>query len=324
MQAVRGSNHSTLIDVAAGGIAPIFVAAALVAIRGEVRSTDVAFVLAVVVVATGALGGRGAGVVSGMTAAASFDFFHTRPYLSLLIHDADDVRVTIFLLLLGILSGQLVWRARVAARRPVGGEGGADQTRLRVGTVARATDSSDVIAVARAELIDVFQLVDCQFEAAPFAERRVLANLERNGVVAHRRYRLQPGGELEVELPAEGIALPVLSRRQILGRFVLDFGPSAGATLEQRIVAIAVADQVGASLAASHQDAGSLHLSMAAPNSAANTEATRPRTTAQVTRLPTASETAPPSSATPASPGPAAPRRSASEARAPMAAGVVR
>jgi hypothetical protein len=47
----------------------------------------------------------------------------------------------------------------------------------------------------------------------------------------------------------EGIALPVLSRGQVVGRFVLDFGPGASATLEQRVVAIALADQVGASLA---------------------------------------------------------------------------
>ncbi len=68
--------------------------------------------------------------------------------------------------------------------------------------------------------------------------------------MAHRRYRLQPGGDLEVELAAEGIALPVMSRGHVVGRFILDFGPGAGATLEQRIVAIALADQVAASLAA--------------------------------------------------------------------------
>jgi hypothetical protein len=107
-----------------------------------------------------------------------------------------------------------------------------------------------VIATARTQLIDLFQLVGCQFEPAPFHDRIDLPHLERTGVVAHRHYRLQPGGELEVELPAEGIALHVMSRGQIVGRFILDFGPSAGATLEQRIVAIALADQVGASLAA--------------------------------------------------------------------------
>src|SRR5205823_13212068 len=88
-----------------------------------------------------------------------------------------------------------------------------------------------------------------RFEAPPFHDRLDLPCLERNGVVDRQRYRMQPGRDLELELPVEGIALPVLSRGQVVGRFVLDFGPDAGATLEQRVVAIAIADQVGASLA---------------------------------------------------------------------------
>jgi K+-sensing histidine kinase KdpD len=249
MERARISNLRNGIDIAIGGLAPILVAAALVSIRGEVRNTNVALVLALVVVAAGALGGRSAGMVSGVTAAASFDFFHTRPYLSLLVHQVDDVEMTILLLVLGLVSGHMAWKARVAARQRDGGRGGLEQIRLLADKVARGADSTDVIALARAELIDLFRLVDCQFEAAPFADRLDLAQLERNGVVAHTRYRLQPAGDLEVELPAEGIALPVLCRGQIVGRFILDFGPSAGATLEQRIVAIALADQVGASLA---------------------------------------------------------------------------
>ena len=137
----------------------------------------------------------------------------------------------------------------LAARQRDGGRGGLDQIRRLADQVARGHESADVIATARAELVELFALVDCQFEAAPFKDRLDLPQLERNGVVAHRRYRLKPGGDLEVELPAEGIALPVLSRGQIVGRFLLDFGPGAGATLEQRVVAIALADQVGASLA---------------------------------------------------------------------------
>ena len=237
------------IDIALGGLAPILVAAALVAVRGHVDNTNVALVLSLVVVASGALGGRAAGMVSALTAAASFDFFHTRPYLSLLIHDADDVEMTILLLVLGLLSGQLAWQARVTARQRDGGRGGLDQIRRLADQVAQGKESADVIATARAELVALFHLVDCQFEAAPFHDRLDLPLLERTGVVARRRYRMQPGGDLELELPAEGIGLPVLSRGQIVGRFVLDFGPGAGATLEQRIIAIALADQVGASLA---------------------------------------------------------------------------
>jgi len=249
MQAHRHPNEGRGIDIALGGLAPIVVGAALVVVRGHVASVNVALVLGIIVVASGALGGRAAGMVSALTAAASYDFFHTRPYLSLLIHDADDIEMTILLLVLGLVSGQLAWQTRVAARERDGGRGGLDQIRRLADQVAHGHQSADVIASARSELIDLLHLVDCQFEAAPFHDRLDLPQLERTGVVAHRRYRMQPGGELEVELPAEGIALPVLSRGQIVGRFILDFGPGAGATLEQRVVAIALADQVGASLA---------------------------------------------------------------------------
>ena len=248
MRRNRDANVSSGIDIALGSLAPILVAAALVAVRGEVRTTNVALALAVVVVAAGALGGRAAGMVAGVTAAVSFDFFHTRPYLSLLIHDVDDVEMTILLLVLGLVSGQLGLKARVAARHRQGSLGGLDQIRRLADMVAQGKPSADVIAAARADLVELFHLADCQFEAAPFGHRLDLPNLERNGVVAHHRYRMQPGRELEVELPEEGVGLPVLSRGQIVGRFILEFGPGAGATLEQRIVAIALADQVGASL----------------------------------------------------------------------------
>jgi hypothetical protein len=249
MQANRHPNEGRGIDIALGGLAPIAVAAALVAVRGHVATVNVALVLGIIVVVAGAVGGRAAGMVAALTAAASYDFFHTRPYLSLLIHDVDDVEMTILLLVLGLVSGQLAWQTRVAARQRDGGRGGLDQIRRLADRVAQGNESADVIAAARDELFTLFDLVDARFEAAPFHDRLDLPCLERNGVVARRRYRIQPGRDLELELPVEGIALPVLSRGQVVGRFVLDFGPGAGATLEERIVAIALADQVGASLA---------------------------------------------------------------------------
>jgi len=249
MQRNPSSTAGNGIEVALGGLTPIVVAAALVAVRGHVAAVNVALLLGVIVVSSGAYGGRAAGAVSALTAAASYDFFHTKPYLSLLIHDADDVEMTVLLLLLGLVSGQLAWRARVATRQRDGGRGGLDQIRRLADQVARGHESADVIAAARAELVALFDLVDCRFEAAPFHDRLDLPQLERNGVVAHRRYRMKPGGELEVELPDGGVALPVLSRGQIVGRFLLEFPPEAGATLEQRVMAVALADQVGASLA---------------------------------------------------------------------------
>ena len=51
-----------------------------------------------------------------------------------------------------------------------------------------------------------------------------------------------------LELPKEGIALPVLGRGEEVGRFVLEPTPGVGASLEERVVAVALADQVGAAL----------------------------------------------------------------------------
>ena len=52
----------------------------------------------------------------------------------------------------------------------------------------------------------------------------------------------------ELELPREGAELPVLARGQQIGRFVLEPRARAGVSLEARMVAVAIADQVGAAL----------------------------------------------------------------------------
>src|ERR1041385_1513154 len=95
----RGPHEGRGIDIALGGLAPILAGAALVLVRGHVASANIALVLGIIVVAAGSMGGRAAGAVSALPAAASYDFFHTKPYLSLVIHDVDDVEMTILLLL---------------------------------------------------------------------------------------------------------------------------------------------------------------------------------------------------------------------------------
>jgi len=237
------------MGVGVGGLAPMFAAATLVPLRGRLASVNVILVLTVVVVAAGGLGGRGAGAVSALTAALSYDFFHTRPYLSLLIHDADDVEMTVLLLLVGLVSGQLAWRARTAVHKLDRGRSELARIRRLADLVARGVEPADVILAALAEFSSLFDLAGCRFDAVPFTGRLDLPRLERNGVIDGVRYRIRPGGELELELPEEGMTLPVMARGQIIGRFVFDFRPGASASFEQRVVAVALADQVGASLA---------------------------------------------------------------------------
>jgi hypothetical protein len=62
---------------------------------------------------------------------------------------------------------------------------------------------------------------------------------------------MQYRGDLDgFAFPDTGVELPVLGRGNVLGRFVLVPEPNTSVTLEQRVVAVAIADQVGAALAA--------------------------------------------------------------------------
>ncbi|HEY3239937.1 MAG TPA: hypothetical protein VGL92_10265, partial [Acidimicrobiia bacterium] len=110
--------------------------------------------------------------------------------------------------------------------------------------------SAEVIEAAQKELTELLDLRECRFEAAPFDNVVEAPTLERQGMISGSRYRATRQGDLELELSPEGVVLPVLARGQLVGRFLLEPSPGAGASLEKRIVAVALADQVGASLAA--------------------------------------------------------------------------
>ena len=96
--------------VAVGG--PLALSGIMVAFRGEIRTTDAALVLVLAVLAAALLGGRRGGFVSAIVAALSFDFFFTKPYYSFTINSRDDIETTIVLLVVGLVVGELVVRAR--------------------------------------------------------------------------------------------------------------------------------------------------------------------------------------------------------------------
>jgi hypothetical protein len=150
----------------------------------------------------------------------------------------------VLLLAAGLLVGYVASARRARTSAAVAHE---EIRRLyRVGNLgARGDDPADVIMATQAELLGLLRLRDCRFEASPFARR--YERFERNGLVAWRILRLRNGG---LALPDEGVELPVLGRGQVLGRFVLYPRSGTGVSLEQRVVAVALADQVGAVLAA--------------------------------------------------------------------------
>jgi hypothetical protein len=233
------------IGLALGALAPIGVGALLVGMRSHIQNANVALILVVVVVAAAAIGGRMAGAVAAVVSTLSFDFFHTQPYLQIRIESADDMETTALLLLVGLMVGHLTARA-IQARAS------AEQASVEIRRIhhvadlaARGQEVAQVLEAAQDELTALLTLRSCRFEAQPV--RTDLPRLERTGQLDSRVWKFRDGG---FELPEPGVDLPVFGRGQQLGRFVLEPTAGIGVTLEQRVVAVAIADQVGAALAA--------------------------------------------------------------------------
>ena len=223
------------IGVMVGVPAAVVMGAGLALFRSVFDATNAALVLMIVVVAVAALGGRAAGIVTALAAVASFDFFHTQPYLSLAIDSRDDIETTALLLVAAVLVGTLASRGRTAARRA--GAASSEVRRIHhvAETAVHGAAAAEVIAVAQDELGALLTLRACRFEALPSADLRVRPRIGRSGAiegVADRRFGRLPDGAGGFELPAQGAELPVLVRGQQVGRFVLE--PQPGVAVSPR------------------------------------------------------------------------------------------
>jgi K+-sensing histidine kinase KdpD len=241
--------HENGLDWAApgyviGGLGPILVAALLVPLRDDMVVANLALVLVIVVVLAAAVGGRGAGAVAAIVSVLSFDFFLTKPYLSMQIESADDVETAVLLLVIGLIVGEIVVRAR--RTRSVAARGAEEIARLhQIAELATSGASGDEVIMAVTDALrDVLALRDCFFERGPSI--RPLPRLERNGAVTGTHERRFVSGDLS--LPAE-CELVVLARGRQIGRFVLVADARAGVSMEARTVAVALSDQVGAVVA---------------------------------------------------------------------------
>jgi hypothetical protein len=237
--------NARVLWLVVAAVAPVGVALALVPFRHATRNANVALLLVAVIVCVAAGAGRIAGTIASLASALAFDVWHTQPYLHLAIASRDDIETTVVLLAVGLVVGHLATAGRRARTESMLREGEIRRFYRVAELAARGDDPTEVIGTAQAELVELLHLRACRFEAPPFGA--TLEHLDRAGVVSWRAYRLRPGG---LELPPAGVALPVIGRGQTLGRFVLDPEPGTGVSLEQRVVALALADQVGAALAA--------------------------------------------------------------------------
>ena len=231
------------VGLAVGALSALVIAGGLVPLREHLPNADMALALVVPVLLGAIVGGRAAGALTALVSALTFDFVFTQPYLSLRISNKDDVWTFVFLLVVALVAAEVGIRGRrggVAAR-----ESRSELERLlRVAELsARGADVDDVVSSARAELIGLFGLDECVYQADRSGPE--LPRLGNRGALEGTR--LVSWGDFL--LPTGGVEVPVMGRGRELGRLVLYAGEATRASLQKRLVAVAIADELGLTLA---------------------------------------------------------------------------
>jgi K+-sensing histidine kinase KdpD len=248
MQLSTGLTRDRLL-VVAGLAAPLALTAILVPFRVSFANTDAALALILVVVVVAASGNRLAGVLAAVSAAAWFDFFLTRPYERFAINKPVDIETTVLLLVIGVAVTEIaVWgrRQHAAASRRAGYLAG-----ISAGAQAVAAGESPAVMIEQvsARLTALLALRSCSFQHG-IAGLGNPARLQSDGQVSYQRHVLDVE---EYGWPADAdVELLVEAGGILQGRFLCRPQPGSRPTPEQRLVAVALADQVGAALAASH------------------------------------------------------------------------
>jgi K+-sensing histidine kinase KdpD len=232
----------------AGLLVPLVLAAVLVPFRGSFPNTDAALAMLLVVVAVAANGNRLAGYLAAVSTAVWFDFFLTEPYERFAIAYRTDIETTVLLLVIGAAVTEIAVFGRrqyaAASRRA----GYLDGINTAAQAVAVGGAAPTLIDQVNSQLIRLLGLRSCVFQYGVAGLGRP-ARLHRDGSVTIGPRSWVAGLE---DLPQDsGLELLVEGGGIFQGRFLMIPGPGARPSLEQRLMAVAFADQVGAALASS-------------------------------------------------------------------------
>jgi hypothetical protein len=233
------------LAAAAAALFTFAVGLLLVAGRSELDTEITVLLLALSVVVAGRFGGRAGGLASAGMAATVFDFFHTKPYLSLKIDNGDDLAVTFVLLAVGIVAGDLSARAsrdrRVASTREIDAEAIS-----RLLDVARERSAHDLEFAVTYELTRLLSLRECWYtsDATTLPELGPQGSLD----VPHLVHRAEG-----FELPFTGIAIPVSAKGRRLGSLVCLPEPDVGIGITRRRTAVVAAHVLAIAVAGEAQ-----------------------------------------------------------------------
>jgi len=225
-------------------LAPLVVALALTPLRTHLSSANLALLLVVVIVAVATLGNRAAGVLAALSSAVWFDFFLTRPYQRFTISHGDDITTAVLLLAVGVTVSQLAAHARRLKLITVTDARHLAHVHDTARLVQAGASPDAVVDQVRGQLVEVLGLQGCRFEYGSLLGRP--PRLEQDGQVTVDRTRWNldqdgwPPGEIELRASVGA---------HYLGRFMLRPAPgSIPPPLQARLVAVSLADHVGAAL----------------------------------------------------------------------------
>jgi K+-sensing histidine kinase KdpD len=226
-------------------VAPIATAALLVPWRDQLDAADGALFLVVVIVAVASTGRRLAAALAAVVAALAFDYFLTVPYESFRITNHQDLVSEILLVVVGLAVGELAARGR--RHRDAASTSSQHVAQLHAVTELAATGREPALVVASAtgELRELLSLRECRFTRADAGGAVARITPDGDVLIGHEAWSTDALG-----LPTRGVDLPVRSGGWLLGHFLLTPTPGVPVSGEQLRVAVAIADQVGAALAA--------------------------------------------------------------------------
>jgi K+-sensing histidine kinase KdpD len=237
------SRHRSAV-IAGAAIAPLATAAVLSAFRENLPVATNVLVLVLVVIAMASTGVRAAGIVAAVSAGVWFDFFLTQPYGQLAINDPDEVEAAVLLVVVGAAVSEVaLWgfRQQARANRRAGYLDGVLGT---AEIVTLSTESPDALTAHVAEQIkQVLAVSRSRFVLGPVHDERI-------PVLHHHGEVTRLGRDIDADrdgLPTDDdIALMVTRSGTTVGHFLLTSASHvARPTLEQRKVAVLLADQVG-------------------------------------------------------------------------------
>ena len=235
--------HRPALILLAAGL-PLVWCSVAAQLGGNVTAATAALVLVAIVVGAATTGDRLAGLVAAASGGLWFDYFLTEPFHQFTIEDSDDIEVTLLLVLVGIGVTELaLWggRQQGQASRRAGYLNGLMATSQIVSAQFSPTALADQIAAHIAELLEV--------DSCRFVE---------GGAIPSDSAVLGPDGEVHVGgtlinvdrdgLPTLGeTCLPARHHGQIQGLFLIVAATQVvRPTLEQRRVAVVLANQAGA------------------------------------------------------------------------------